>query len=167
MRFASIKAVIERSAQISLMSRIYKLATRAIICVGEEDRNSRMVIHYMKNKAKMDGVCNNRFSELNIPFTPATLLEVKAIRSSLKRLRFGRVWVLQEVASSSSAIVFCGSRAISWGTFSKVIRSEFVQELVEIIPFILRAGGFYFTPFALLDVAVLQIPKTKFLLFYL
>ena len=27
--------------------------------------------------------------------------------------------------------------------------------------------GFYFTPFALLDVAVLQIPKTKFLLFYL
>lgn len=56
MRFASIKAVIERSAQISLMSRIYKLATRAIIYVGEEDRNSRMVIHYMKNKAKMDEV---------------------------------------------------------------------------------------------------------------
>jgi len=66
MRFASIKAVIERSAQISLMSRIYKLATQAIIYVGEEDRNSRMVMDHMKNKAKMDEVCNNRFSELNI-----------------------------------------------------------------------------------------------------
>ena len=27
--------------------------------------------------------------------------------------------------------------------------------------------GFFFTPFALLDVAALQILKTKFLLFYL
>ena len=27
--------------------------------------------------------------------------------------------------------------------------------------------GIYFIPFALLDITVLQIPKTKFLLFYL
>ena len=73
--------VVERSTQIGLMSRIYKLATQLIIYVGEEDRNSRMAMDYMKkNKAKMDEVCNNRFSELNIPFTTPTLLEVKAIQ---------------------------------------------------------------------------------------
>jgi hypothetical protein len=72
-----------------------------------------MVIHYMKNKAKMDEVCNNRFSELNISLITPSLLEVQAIHSFLKRPWLGRVWVLQEGASSSSAIVFCGSQAIS------------------------------------------------------
>ncbi|OCK98376.1 uncharacterized protein K441DRAFT_320456 [Cenococcum geophilum 1.58] len=68
----------ERSAQISLMSRIHKLATQVIIYVGEEDRNSRMAMDYIKNRAKMDEVCNNRFSKLNTSFIPPTLLEVKA-----------------------------------------------------------------------------------------
>lgn len=102
-----------------------------------------MAMDYMKNKAKMDEVCNNRFSKLNISLIPPSLLEVRAIHSFLKRPWFGRVWVLQEAASSSSAIVFCGSQAISWGTFSKVIRSESVQEPVDIIPFVLRIGSFY------------------------
>lgn len=32
----------------------------------------------IKNRAKMDEVCNNRFSKLNTSFIPPTLLEVKA-----------------------------------------------------------------------------------------
>jgi len=85
-----------------------------------------MAMDYMKNKAKMDEVCNNQFSELNISLIPPSLLKVQAVHSFLKRPWFGRVWVLKEAASSSSAIHKLGS-------FSKVIRSESVQEPVEII----------------------------------
>ena len=84
-------SVMECSVQISLMSRIYKLVTQVIIYVGEEDRNSRMAMDYMKNKAKMDEVCNNRLSELTISLIPPSLVEVQAIHSFLKRPWFGRV----------------------------------------------------------------------------
>ena len=34
-------------------------ATQVIVYASGEDRNSRMAMDYMKNKAKMDEVCNN------------------------------------------------------------------------------------------------------------
>lgn len=41
----------------------------------------------------------------------------QAVNSLLRRPWFSRVWVVQEVARSRSAVVVCGSKAVSWDCF--------------------------------------------------
>lgn len=85
----------ERNHQVRLMSKIYSLAQRVLVYLGEEDGNSDLVFNFMNNQGR------------NASATPRLALD-NPVRKLLCRPWFHRIWVLQEVAVARRAVAICG-----------------------------------------------------------
>lgn len=96
--------VSERNHQVQLMKQIYSSAERVLVYIGEEQDNSD---DGMDCTADVDGDAGNEQYSSH------------AVHMLLHRPWFRRLWVIQEVARSRSAVVICGSRAVSWDCFAR------------------------------------------------
>jgi hypothetical protein len=140
--------IAERSAQVRLMHRIYRAASQVLIYLGESSADSDKAISILEDDANGDRpwITDN--------LDPG---EITAVRNLLYRPWFHRVWVLQEVAWSRSALVLCGSRITPWReTFHKAYSSSigYIDDL-QPLPYVMSFGEWrladtFLTPEALL-----------------
>ncbi|KAH7093600.1 heterokaryon incompatibility protein-domain-containing protein [Paraphoma chrysanthemicola] len=92
----------ERNEQVRQMVRVYSMAVRVLIYIGEEEKSSDLA---------MDAIADITGE--------VTHVKLSAVEGLLNRPWFERVWVIQEVARSKSAIVICGTRAVAWDCFTR------------------------------------------------
>ncbi|KAJ4987004.1 hypothetical protein SVAN01_07545 [Stagonosporopsis vannaccii] len=111
---------IERSQQVALMKEVYSGADKVLIFIGLEGHRSNEAMACI---ADVDSK------------VPAHELQAEAVHNLLQRPWFSRVWVVQEVARSRSAVVVCGSSAVPWECFCRWPYRRTHQEL----PF--KSGG--------------------------
>ncbi|KAF2140180.1 uncharacterized protein K452DRAFT_335247, partial [Aplosporella prunicola CBS 121167] len=105
----------ERNKQVSKMDRIYGQAWGICIWLGEEDEDSKMAISFIRNKVlqigKHDELCEN---------TKYYPLWGAFIRL-MGRPWFFRRWVIQEIALSRKATIYCGRKKTSWKVFAAAV----------------------------------------------
>jgi len=117
----------ERNDQVKRMGLIYKLASRVIVWLGPEEKNSKLSISTMQNFGQMfEYSVDNWFlrspdssTELHwfdpnceLPYDEETWLALTAFFS---RPWFCRLWVFQEIQlANKNALVLCGHDEILW-----------------------------------------------------
>ena len=90
----------EKAFQVPLMSLIYGRCSRTIIWLGECDKDSRKAFELVRKGIK----------------------EYPRILSSvLRRPWFRRIWIVQELALSPTALVQCGNDIIDWDQLAAVV----------------------------------------------
>lgn len=115
----------EKADQVCLMATIYSRATQVNIWLGEHDSGSETLGDFITQvydaRVKYQATANAR----SLPELSATELGrlgipgrydlgYLALSALVNRPWFDRVWVIQEVAKSSAAIVFCGDWTVPW-----------------------------------------------------
>jgi hypothetical protein len=103
----------ERNAQVAIMGRIYQLADKVTIFLGEKSADSDLIIDFL-------GVFQ---IEDSIRETPRegfllSLAQKQALLGLFRRPWFSRVWILQEVFKCpfGKAVIVCGDTWIDWST---------------------------------------------------
>jgi ankyrin repeat protein len=138
----------ERGHQVKYMAKIYKLAERVVIWLGQSTIGSDLLMDCMKGLQQMsiDYACHDwkssdpRWQQMWSEVRPINRdAENQAVEALLRRDWFTRIWVLQEVAFARVAIVVCGSMSVSGRIFSLVLtRTEKVdphcQAILDIMP---------------------------------
>jgi len=125
--------VVERSAQVRMMHRIYKTASRVLVYLGESSFDSDIAISILEDDANG----NSQFVTNSLDEN-----ETLALKSFFNRQWFNRVWVLQEVAWSKSTLVICGLRATSWReTIHKAYSSSIGHvKVLQPLPYVMSFG---------------------------
>ena len=105
----------ERNHQVQMMSRIYTRAQQVCIWLGEADTDSEIAIKFIKDEMKelknFDIISSNeQYSR-----------KWQALMSLMQRDWFFRRWVVQEIALSSAATVYCGPHEIPWKSFAVAV----------------------------------------------
>lgn len=124
----------ERSLQIGIMQDIYANATQVLVWLGRASKEDLRAIPCLKDMP-------SRLEDKHAPTYPKTgwyrdssgklffggaswsmltNIEYQHLTALLRRDWFRRTWVIQEVASSKSAIVLCGDQEIPWDTLADV-----------------------------------------------
>ena len=94
----------ERNHQVQLMKQIYNTADRVVVYLGEEEEG--------------DGSAQAMACIADVEGDVRTYSEV-AIQALLSRAWFHRLWVVQEVARSRTAVVICGAHTVPWDCFTR------------------------------------------------
>ncbi|KAF7522444.1 hypothetical protein G7054_g12127 [Neopestalotiopsis clavispora] len=102
----------ERTAQVSLMSDIYRKAAEVWIWLGEEDSTSRQAMVLFKELIDPD------FCWPDIWWGHSQFVAICRI---MNRPWFRRGWVIQEAAFAKVATFFCGDRRLDLATFRAVV----------------------------------------------
>ncbi|KAJ6279101.1 hypothetical protein J3E71DRAFT_222032 [Bipolaris maydis] len=97
----------EKEQQIQFMAKIYALASRVIVWLGEAAEDSDEALHWIR----VAGGIRSK-----IPLSNETVQQ--AIVALLQRPWFRRVWVLQEVAAARHILIMCGTTEIDGYAFS-------------------------------------------------
>lgn len=128
----------EKTQQVILMRKIYEHAWSTVVWLGEEADNSSGALEtivavggalqlYLDDRAPTLG--NFEGVGLPAPDSPKWF----ELNKLLSRPWFYRVWVMQEVAVSSSTQLMCGEKWISWTDLSlfcnSIIRNDLLQYL--------------------------------------
>jgi hypothetical protein len=93
----------ERSHQVQLMAQIYARATCVLVYIGETSNASDTLLQNIER----------------IGFEVPDRTLHRPLAELLCRPYFWRVWVLQEIALASSALLICGEISIPWASFSR------------------------------------------------
>lgn len=124
--------VAERSAQVRIMHRIYKTASRVLIFLGEGNVVTDQAIAVLEDDANGRRQC---ITDSPDPDEETNLLLFFSLPW------FKRVWVLQEVAWATTALAFCGSRVVPWETLHKAFTSSIgCIECLQPMPHVLSFG---------------------------
>lgn len=123
--------LLERSYQVSIMRPIYYKAARTIVWLGPSDKTTKMafdsVNRLAKTRAELEasGVAYSRIpdgSELMKRYELPSRVEkdekLYAMTRLLKQPWFQRVWIIQEIAHSQSALVVQGNYEVPWQDFA-------------------------------------------------
>lgn len=105
----------ERNHQVKLMSRIYHSARRVVIWLGPSDDSSDFVMDCVAAAA----LSRSQFGHIAPENEAYFILHATKL---LNRPWFERIWVVQEVARSTSAIVQCGNRLQPLSAFLNVFK---------------------------------------------
>jgi hypothetical protein len=102
----------EKSSQVMQMRDIYANASRTLIWLGPSDEYTGIAFDTLERFAVNDGTPDGSltFCDLSDTMKKRRL----AIQHFLERPYFSRVWVIQEVVVSRSALVCCGSFLVDW-----------------------------------------------------
>ncbi|KAI0106694.1 HET-domain-containing protein [Daldinia grandis] len=128
----------ERGSQVSRMKDIYSKADRVLIWLGEErdesDRGMAVALD-IAHACHQYAFCGS--SLVTISFDDELALQLfgkfrdksefprlSAFARIIERLWFTRVWVVQELALATDAIVFCGNSHISWTDLLAAITAQ-------------------------------------------
>lgn len=113
----------ERSAQVGMMTRIYREAEKVIVWLGPDDLVTESGIEVMnrlssvapeKRDAELHPDLDDQevYEVLGIPFI--TSQKWLALATFLLRTWFKRIWVLQETFVAKNVVVLCGSHTVNW-----------------------------------------------------
>ena len=135
----------EKTTQVRLMQQIYGAATSVIVWLGEEANGSHEAIEMVKHVA----IGVNQFYRENLSMG-ATYTSYHSLVQSrwpdltdprwsayiylLRRAWFARVWVIQEVALASEAVVVCGADKVGWDDFWLVAREISTSGMISYFP---------------------------------
>jgi hypothetical protein len=136
------KNIEERGHQVRLMSQIYKKASKVLIWAGQdENRHASSAFSLIRRIANggmshTDALCSANFDlygcQTPTPSDPGndslstTCSGWESLRAFYKVPWLRRLWVLQEVVLSSSAVVMWGDEEISWELVG--LASERIQD---------------------------------------
>jgi hypothetical protein len=135
----------EIDRQLPLMRSIFSQAKRTIVWLGPEDNESVKAFELLKRlfkkqegteSSEVDQVQNEAIIGQN-PGTPLTWAdegELVALHYLFTRPYFFRVWVVQEIATSSEVVVCCGQSRLPWNVFFWAAR--FMDRSLAIEPII-------------------------------
>ncbi|KAM7213941.1 Heterokaryon incompatibility protein (HET) domain containing protein [Rhypophila decipiens] len=113
----------ERSAQVGLMSTIYRQAAMTVIWLGEEADESNVGMGFLNLLAE-DYTVDEPYWKTNIqPHIAANSQGWKAVEKLLTRKWWERVWTLQEFLLGEDAVFFCGGKRISLDQMSAAIHA--------------------------------------------
>jgi hypothetical protein len=110
----------ERNRQVLRMRDIYGNAERVIIWLGEEQQKSDLA---MKNIQDWDNFFPSLIEQPSLLLRPELTVGLfdpvawEAMCYLFERAWWRRIWVLQEVAVSRSAVLVCGSAQCEWELF--------------------------------------------------
>jgi hypothetical protein len=123
----------ERSQQVSIMGEIYKNAEVVLLWIGDEVPHTKDALSILRQLAKESSVL--KLKPGGAPFDydkyePSDLSAKRRLEEILiepswpavtnllsSRSYFLRLWIIQEVALASKALVACGDHRIDWKTF--------------------------------------------------
>lgn len=112
-------SVEERSHQVALMGEIYKLASRVIVWLGENDSSTEQAIQRLSDIGKIGQEKDKERTEsaLHLVFG----LGVKDVSDDpigplFKRSWFHRMWTIQEatLALVENVVIYCGEQTLPW-----------------------------------------------------
>jgi Heterokaryon incompatibility protein (HET) len=103
--------LVEKSAQVAMMARIYASALQVRVWLGPEERLTRLLWERIK-------LCSNT-DQLKAEVDKDIPLQI-AFYHLGSRSWFYRIWTYQEIVLALKAIVQCGSLRLDWVTFSHV-----------------------------------------------
>jgi hypothetical protein len=115
----------ERSSQVALMGDIYARASRVVVWLGPEDTDSKVGIALARRILEVVGdrdhyhLIPGNLKSLSLP--PYKDKSWRALGLFLQRPWFSRIWVIQEVVMSSSAVFVCGDEALTMAEFEKLV----------------------------------------------
>ena len=110
----------EKSAQISLMTKIYGMAKEVCVWLGEASDDSDIAIKFVNKLVNLDD--ENHVAGLDRrPFDPDQAKELEALIKLLKRGWFSRRWVVQEIAMARRATLHCGKESVDWSKLADAI----------------------------------------------
>lgn len=97
---------VERNHQVGMMVQVYQYATEVFVYLGEGNRRVEGALESLALIRRQPGVdyCGS----------------VTAIQALFQLRYFRRVWVLQEIANSQSAVVHYGDKVVGWADFDAV-----------------------------------------------
>jgi hypothetical protein len=124
------------------MRLIYQSCIRVLIWLGEEEADSYLcfwlVPQLIKAQAKqrMHGGSRQTFEmsgldSLQYQIPDQTHACYNALQTLLRRPWFHRVWIIQELAVSPKAVVYCGSRSCDWNEFNWAVDYAFNSGLLS------------------------------------
>ncbi|KAI9877937.1 MAG: Ankyrin-2 [Pleopsidium flavum] len=115
----------ERSAQVSIMGDVYRLAHSVTVWLGTEDKHARPVLEMLKDfsRAHEEFLRNVVHDSTEAETTarvalPITKSQAKTLAWFFARTWFSRAWILQEIVVAREVLVFCSRLRISWGLLS-------------------------------------------------
>ncbi|XP_014555772.1 hypothetical protein COCVIDRAFT_64178, partial [Bipolaris victoriae FI3] len=129
----------EREQQIQFMAKIYALANRVIVWLGEVAEDSDQALHWIRAAGG---------TMPQIPLCDG--MSQQAVTALLQRPWFRRIWVLQEVAAARHILVMCGSMEIDGCAFALGIDSfqrfddvrAGLQSLTSSVTYLIRGSIF-------------------------
>ena len=126
----------ERGHQVARMADVYSLASRVVVWLGPETRDSALAIGTIDevgSQSEVDWKSGGIISDLNGESDWADSVW-NATTNLLNRSWFERLWVFQEVRLANTVDVLCGEQLVSWGTFRRAIRliPSMTQSLVSV-----------------------------------
>ena len=106
----------EKNRQVPMMSMIYGRAKSVCIWLGEADEDSKLALDFISNEVlklqHFDELCDDQKA------SP----KWRAMLNLMKRPWFSRRWVVQEIALSNRAKIYCGEDNIPWKDFSDAVQ---------------------------------------------
>jgi hypothetical protein len=118
----------ERNLQVAMMGRIYSLATRVIVWLGEQERHEgERAFDFLRNlHGYLSGRSASYASGGPIQASQEFLLGIQQMNFSVLKTLFDRpwfrrLWVVQEVVKSRESILMFGTQTMPWTLLERVI----------------------------------------------
>jgi hypothetical protein len=124
--------VLERSAQTSRMSNIYKQAENVCVWLGEADENSELAWKLIKklvdgSESAITAIVNDSQRQKKL----------EALKALFRRAYWWRIWVIQEVnygrENGREVQVFCGNRQITWTQLLKMSANMALKPVQDLL----------------------------------
>ncbi|KAH7400298.1 heterokaryon incompatibility protein-domain-containing protein [Cadophora sp. MPI-SDFR-AT-0126] len=112
----------ERGSQVSIMSKIFRQATKVLVWLGEAADDSDLLFELMATvEGRLDRLDSliTVWGQAGVDVSNFTKRRIQsAFLAISRRAYWRRLWIIQEVLSASSIDVLCGSKTLSWAFFS-------------------------------------------------
>ncbi|KAL8707627.1 MAG: hypothetical protein Q9220_007365 [cf. Caloplaca sp. 1 TL-2023] len=130
----------ERSAQVSLMSNIFRCADRVVVWLGEESDTSDIAIRFAHELSEGLAGFNQAlsFESFGTAVGPSNYYlpamdapEWTALSELSSRRWFERLWVAQEAVLNTNVMVQCGTTHFPWAVIEKLAVQFDLQEALN------------------------------------
>jgi hypothetical protein len=110
---------------VSIMGKIYQLASEVIVWLGPEKDDSKVAINFIK--AQMRSTARSFLPDLST--NTKHMAQLQMILELMKRDYWQRAWIIQEVFQARIITIHCGFDTLSWVDLAKFFR--LVEHLVR------------------------------------
>jgi Heterokaryon incompatibility protein (HET) len=109
----------ERNRQVQMMGKIYGMAERVIVWLGERTMDSDMGMHLIEDLSSgKGGFMPLLFGSIE---TAENDILWKSLENLLNRAWWSRGWTVQEVVVARKVICYCGKRSTEWEDVEKAM----------------------------------------------
>lgn len=106
----------EKTSQVRMMRDVYERAARVVVWLGPSDADSFLCINFLQSVAAMTFATRQTEEEWLVGFMndPSNDSTWHSLFNFTRREYWRRMWIVQEIVTASSLIVYCGLDEISW-----------------------------------------------------